>query len=153
MGENGNYRVRFYLERSESITELSERLGILPLPPYIERQQEDSRTQEDNKRYQTVYADFDKRIAVAAPTAGLHFTPELIESLEANGFSFHDLTLQVGIGTFHPIQVENIKDHKIHREWYEISASALAELKRAQEELALPKAPLLCGRLRMPCIV
>ena len=132
MGENGNYRVRFYPERSESITELSERLGILPLPPYIERVQGDCRTQKDNKRYQTVYADFDKRIAVAAPTAGLHFTPELIESLEANGTSFHDLTLQVGIGTFHPIQVENIKDHKIHREWYEISASTLAELKRAE---------------------
>lgn len=132
MGDNGNYRVRFYPERNESITELTERLGILPLPPYIERVREDSRSEKDNERYQTVYADFDKRIAVAAPTAGLHFTPELIASLEANGSSFHDLTLQVGIGTFHPIQVENIKDHKIHREWYEISASALAELKRAK---------------------
>ena len=132
VGKNGNYRVRFYPDRNESITELSERLGILPLPPYIERVVDDLRSEKDNERYQTVYADFDKRIAVAAPTAGLHFTPELITSLEANGSSFHDLTLQVGIGTFHPIQVEDIKDHKIHREWYEISESAMTELKRTE---------------------
>jgi S-adenosylmethionine:tRNA ribosyltransferase-isomerase len=131
-GENGNYRVRFYPERGESITDLSERLGILPLPPYIERADDDPRRDNDNKRYQTVYADFDKRIAVAAPTAGLHFTPELIAELENQGAHFHDLTLQVGIGTFHPIQVENIEDHNIHREWYEVPASAFAELKKPE---------------------
>ena len=131
-GENGNYRVRFYPERGESITDLSERLGILPLPPYIERTDDDPRRDNDNKRYQTVYADFDKRIAVAAPTAGLHFTPELITELENGGAHFHDLTLQVGIGTFHPIQVENIKDHNIHHEWYEIPASAFAELRKPE---------------------
>ena len=131
-GENGNYRVRFHTERDESITELSERLGILPLPPYIERADDDPRRDNDNKRYQTVYADFDKRIAVAAPTAGLHFTPELITELESDGARFHDLTLQVGIGTFHPIQVENIENHNIHHEWYEIPANAFAELKRPE---------------------
>ena len=125
-GENGNYRVRFHPERGESITDLSERLGILPLPPYIERTDDDPRRDNDNKRYQTVYADFDKRIAVAAPTAGLHFTPELIAELENGGARFHDLTLQVGIGTFHPIQVENIE------EWYEIPASAIAELRKPE---------------------
>ena len=129
MGNNGNYRVRFQPERDESITDLSERLGILPLPPYIERTDQDPRRCQDNERYQTVYADYDQRIAVAAPTAGLHFTPGLIAELEAAGARFHDLTLQVGIGTFHPIQVENIKDHNIHREWYEIPASAFAELQ------------------------
>jgi len=128
-GSNGNYRVRFHPERHESITDLSERLGILPLPPYIERTEDDPRRSNDNERYQTVYADLDKRIAVAAPTAGLHFTPDLIAELEKDGAHFHDLTLQVGIGTFHPIQVENIKDHNIHREWYEIPAAAFAELK------------------------
>jgi S-adenosylmethionine:tRNA ribosyltransferase-isomerase len=128
-GSNGNYRVRFHPERPESVTELSERLGILPLPPYIERSDDDPRRSNDNERYQTVYADFDKRIAVAAPTAGLHFTPDLISELEARGATFHDLTLQVGIGTFHPIQVENIEDHNIHREWYEIPSAAFAELK------------------------
>ena len=130
-GSNGNYRVRFHPEREESITDLSERLGILPLPPYIERTDDDPRRNNDNERYQTVYADFDKRIAVAAPTAGLHFTPDLIAQLENDGARFHDLTLQVGIGTFHPIQVENIKDHNIHHEWYEIPAAAFAELNDA----------------------
>jgi S-adenosylmethionine:tRNA ribosyltransferase-isomerase len=132
VGKNGNYRVRFHPERDESITDLSDRLGILPLPPYIERTDDDPRRDNDNKRYQTVYADFDKRIAVAAPTAGLHFTPELIAELENGGARFHDLTLQVGIGTFHPIQVENIEDHNIHREWYEIPARAFAELKKPE---------------------
>ena len=132
VGKNGNYRVRFHPERDESMTELSERLGILPLPPYIERTDDDPRRDNDNKRYQTVYADFNKRIAVAAPTAGLHFTPELITELENGGARFHDLTLQVGIGTFHPIQVENIEDHNIHREWYEIPASTFAELKNPE---------------------
>ncbi|MEE2988939.1 MAG: tRNA preQ1(34) S-adenosylmethionine ribosyltransferase-isomerase QueA [Verrucomicrobiota bacterium] len=131
-GENGNYRVNFHPERGESITDLSERLGILPLPPYIERADDDPRRDNDNERYQTVYADFNKRIAVAAPTAGLHFTPELITELENDGARFHDLTLQVGIGTFHPIQVENIEDHNIHREWYEIPVGAFSELNKPE---------------------
>lgn len=132
VGSNGKYRVRFHPERDESITELSERLGILPLPPYIERTDDDPRRSKDNERYQTVYADFDKRIAVAAPTAGLHFTPDLIAELENDGARFHDLTLQVGIGTFHPIQVENIKDHAIHHEWYEIPAASFAQLNKPE---------------------
>jgi S-adenosylmethionine:tRNA ribosyltransferase-isomerase len=130
-GNNGNYRVRFHPEHTESITDLSERLGILPLPPYIERTNDDPRRNNDNERYQTVYADFNQRIAVAAPTAGLHFTPDLIAKLEKQGASFYDLTLQVGIGTFHPIQVENIEEHNIHHEWYHIPTAAFAALKDA----------------------
>ena len=129
MGSNGNYKVRFAPVREESVTQLSERLGIMPLPPYIEREAEDPRREADNERYQTVYADYDKQVAVAAPTAGLHFTPELIAALEKDGATFHDLTLQVGIGTFHPVQVENVEDHNIHHEWYEIPAGVLAELQ------------------------
>lgn len=129
-GSNGNYRVHFNLKQKESVTDLTERLGSLPLPPYIERVKDDNRLKQDNKRYQTVYADFNKRIAVAAPTAGLHFTPELITSLQSTGARFFDLTLQVGLGTFHPIQVENIEDHPIHHESYEIPARSLAELKQ-----------------------
>lgn len=127
-GENGNYKVRFAPERNESVTELSERLGIMPLPPYIERSDEDPRREADNERYQTVYADYEKQVAVAAPTAGLHFTPKLIDSLKGHGAVFHDLTLQVGIGTFHPVQTENVEDHNIHHEWYEIPAPALEAL-------------------------
>ena len=129
-GENGNYRVRFHPVRDESVTDLSERLGIMPLPPYIERSIDDPRRSADNERYQTVYADYDKRVAVAAPTAGLHFTPDLIYQLEARGAQFHDLTLQVVIGTFHPIQVDNILNHNIHHEWYEIPASAYNALQQ-----------------------
>ena len=129
-GENGNYRVRFHLVRDESVTDLSERLGVMPLPPYIDRTIDDPRCAADNERYQTVYADFNKKVAVAAPTAGLHFTPDLITALEARGAQFHDLTLQIGIGTFHPIQVENILDHNIHHEWYEIPATTFAALQQ-----------------------
>ena len=132
VGANGNYKVRFHPIRDESIIDLSERLGILPLPPYIERMDNDPRREQDNERYQTVYADYQKQIAVAAPTAGLHFTPKLISELEATGAAFHDLTLQVGIGTFHPIQVENVEDHNIHHEYYEIPAEAFAQLKRPE---------------------
>lgn len=131
VGSNGNYKVRLHPVRDESIIDLSERLGQLPLPPYIERAQSDPREANDNERYQTVYADYQKRIAVAAPTAGLHFTPELIANLTDQGTRFYDLTLQVGIGTFHPIQVEDITDHNIHREWYEIPAPAFAALQDA----------------------
>jgi S-adenosylmethionine:tRNA ribosyltransferase-isomerase len=133
VGPNGNYKVRFRPERSESVIDLSERLGILPLPPYIERGEKDPRHETDNERYQTVYADFEKQVAVAAPTAGLHFTPKLISELQDGGMAFHDLTLQVGIGTFHPIQVEQIEDHNIHHEWYEIPASAYAELRQPEK--------------------
>jgi S-adenosylmethionine:tRNA ribosyltransferase-isomerase len=129
VGSNANYKVRFAPLRGESVTELSERLGIMPLPPYIERSKEDPRSAEDNERYQTVYADYEKQVAVAAPTAGLHFTGELIASLEDSGASFHDLTLRVGIGTFHPVQVENVEDHNIHHEWYEIPGEALAQIR------------------------
>lgn len=127
-GSHGNYKVRFTPARQESVTELSSRLGILPLPPYIERTDDDPRREADNERYQTVYANYGKQVAVAAPTAGLHFTPELIAALEAGGARFFDLTLQVGIGTFHPVQTEHVEDHPIHHEWYEIPGPALAEL-------------------------
>jgi S-adenosylmethionine:tRNA ribosyltransferase-isomerase len=129
VGSNGNYKLRFQPERDESVTALSERLGIMPLPPYIERKDNDPRQNSDNERYQTVYADYAKQLAVAAPTAGLHFTPELIARLESAGASFHDLTLQVGIGTFHPVQTEKVEDHNIHHEWYEIPAAVLNELQ------------------------
>jgi len=133
MGKNGNYKVRFNPEREESVTALSERLGTMPLPPYITRSEDDPRRVADNERYQTVYADYGKQVAVAAPTAGLHFTPELIGQLESAGARFLDLTLQIGIGTFHPVQTENVEDHNIHHEWYEIPARALAELQTPED--------------------
>ena len=128
-GDNGNYRVRFDLNHDESVSDMAERLGVMPLPPYIQRDAHDPRSETDSERYQTVYADYEKRFAVAAPTAGLHFTEQLIDKLKTKGFQFHDLTLQVGIGTFHPIQTDNILDHEMHREWYEIPRSTLSVLQ------------------------
>ena len=129
IGENGHYRVCFKLFQDESVTALSRRIGIVPLPPYIERAAQDPRSKLDDERYQTVYADYNKQVAVAAPTAGLHFSPSLIHQLESNGASFHDLTLQVGMGTFHPVQVDQIEDHPIHNEWYEIPKEVLRSLQ------------------------
>lgn len=82
----------------------------MPLPPYIERADDE----EDDERYQTVYAQNDG--AVAAPTAGLHFTPELMQALKDKGVAIHYVTLHVGAGTFQPVRVDNIEEHHMHSE-------------------------------------
>jgi S-adenosylmethionine:tRNA ribosyltransferase-isomerase len=105
-----------------------ERIGHVPLPPYIDR--EDSAADRD--RYQTVYAQ--ARGSVAAPTAGLHFTPEILEQIRGRGIEIAEITLHVGLGTFQPVRVEKVEDHKLHREWYEISAEAARAINRAKAE-------------------
>jgi len=113
----------------EDIDSVCQRDGELPLPPYIERP--DGVRPEDAERYQTVYAKVPG--AIAAPTAGLHFTASLIRDLVARGHHWHALTLHVGIGTFSPVRTENIADHRLHHERFEIGPSlvqALAEAKR-----------------------
>ena len=132
-GDEGAYRVRFRPERAESVTELAERLGHAPLPPYIERTPDDPRAQLDRERYETVYADSAQRVAAAAPTAGLHFTPAILRELADAGHRFHDLTLRVGLDTFQPIQTDTVEAHRIHREWYALPADALAALETAPE--------------------
>ncbi len=130
-GTEGTYRVAFRPAREdESVPALAERVGVMPLPPYIEREPDDARRELDNERYQTVYADPARRRAVAAPTAGLHFTPELIARLQQDGARFFDLFLQVGAGTFQPIQTADVRLHRIHREWYEIPDAVFDELHR-----------------------
>ena len=101
--------------------------GHVPLPPYIERNQNspDYDRDFDNARYETVYADSSKRVAAAAPTAGLHFTNELVRRLEERGNVFHNLTLHVGIGTFQPLKSDIVEQHKMHSEIYEIPADTL----------------------------
>ncbi len=107
-----------------SITEIANRLGDVPLPPYIARGGDaEGRAEErarDIERYQTVYADRTRQVAVAAPTAGLHFTPELLAQLAGQGVGTADITLHVGLGTFKPIATATIEEHPIHREIYEI---------------------------------
>ena len=104
--------------------EILERLGTMPLPPYIHEQL------EEQSRYQTVYA---KNLgSAAAPTAGLHFTPDLLAKVENQGIDIIKITLHVGLGTFRPVQVDDIKEHKMHTEHYEISEDAASRLNEAR---------------------
>ncbi len=102
-----------------------DRIGHVPLPPYIARPD----SSRDRERYQTVYAN--PRGSVAAPTAGLHFTPEIIDRIRQRGVETADITLHVGLGTFQPIRVDRVEDHKLHSEPYSISASAASAINHA----------------------
>jgi S-adenosylmethionine:tRNA ribosyltransferase-isomerase len=110
--------------------ELLESIGQTPLPPYI-RPDSAGRTgtpdASDRERYQTVYAE--RPGAVAAPTAGLHFTPALLRTLEQRGIRVARVTLHVGLGTFAPIDVEDLAEHKMHSEWFDIQGQALATIR------------------------
>ena len=109
--EDGNRIVEF--EYDGIFEEILDKLGQMPLPPYI------THRLEDKNRYQTVYAKIEG--SAAAPTAGLHFTNELLEQIKEKGVKVVSVTLHVGLGTFRPVQVENILDHKMHSEYYEVS--------------------------------
>jgi S-adenosylmethionine:tRNA ribosyltransferase-isomerase len=104
------------------------RLGHIPLPPYIKREDEPA----DRERYQTIFAR--QGSAVAAPTAGLHFTPAILERLRARGIAIAEMTLEVGLGTFEPVRTERIEEHKIHSESYEIPGATAAAIARARRE-------------------
>ncbi len=119
---DGLVRVAFATETGDMLS-VARRIGEMPLPPYIAGRQSDAERDLDRERYQTVYADRAHQVAVAAPTAGLHFTPELLAQLGGQGVDFADLTLHVGLGTFRPVTAERIEDHAIHREVYEIPAT------------------------------
>ena len=109
---------------------IMERIGHVPLPPYIKRDDD----AEDRTTYQTVYARDDKLGSAAAPTAGLHFTTDLIDRLRTRGFGFAAVTCHVGLGTFSPVRVDDIREHAMHREWIELppeTAAAVVEAKAA----------------------
>jgi S-adenosylmethionine:tRNA ribosyltransferase-isomerase len=113
------------------------RIGHVPLPPYIHRDDDGDNDQAvDRERYQTVYAQAPGSMArsVAAPTAGLHFTPEILERIRGRGIEIAEITLHVGLSTFQPVRVERVEDHKLHREWYEIPAEAARAINRAKAE-------------------
>ncbi|MGG6240357.1 tRNA preQ1(34) S-adenosylmethionine ribosyltransferase-isomerase QueA [Nodosilinea sp. AN01ver1] len=112
--------LKFEPQSGELLFALFERLGEVPLPPYI------TDTAASPDQYQTVYAEAPG--AVAAPTAGLHFTPELFERLEELGVGRSRITLHVGVGTFRPVEAENILDHKMHGEWIDVSAETVAQI-------------------------
>lgn len=112
--EDGNRLIQFSYEGI--FEEILDRLGQMPLPPYITHQL------KDKNRYQTVYAKHEG--SAAAPTAGLHFTPELLEQIREKGIQIAEVTLHVGLGTFRPVKVENVKEHHMHSEFYQISQEA-----------------------------
>jgi S-adenosylmethionine:tRNA ribosyltransferase-isomerase len=125
-GSFGERRIRF--APTADFFSTIECLGHIPLPPYIDR--EDRGT--DRERYQTVYAR--ERGSVAAPTAGLHFTPEILERIRARAIEIAEITLHVGLGTFQPVRVEMVEDHPLHREWYEIPPEAAGLINAAKEQ-------------------
>ena len=112
--EEGNRLVKFYYEGI--FEEILDSLGEMPLPPYI------THKLEDKEMYQTVYAKYDG--SAAAPTAGLHFTKELLSKIEEKGIKIASITLHVGLGTFRPVKVDDVNNHHMHTEWYEVNAEA-----------------------------
>jgi S-adenosylmethionine:tRNA ribosyltransferase-isomerase len=122
-GSFGERRILF--QASPDFFGQIERLGHVPLPPYIDRED----NPEDRERYQTVYAR--ERGSVAAPTAGLHFTPAILDRIRERGIETAEITLHVGLGTFQPIRVERVEDHKLHHESYAISSEAADNINRA----------------------
>ena len=116
--------VRFRWSADCTFGQLLETLGRIPIPPYLNRDSEEI----DNTRYQTVYARFEG--SVAAPTAGLHFTPELIASMRDEGYSFEEVTLHVGAGTFLPVKDDNAAEHNMHTEHFSVSLAAVENLLR-----------------------
>jgi len=125
-GEFGERTLRF--EPVEDFFAIVERVGHVPLPPYIARQDRPG----DRERYQTVYAR--QRGSVAAPTAGLHFTPETLGRLRERGIETAEITLHVGLGTFQPVHAEVVEEHKLHREQYQIGEDAAARINAALDD-------------------
>lgn len=124
--DDGTARVSFNYQGAEFDAKLNE-VGHMPLPPYIKRED----VVADRERYQTVYADQAKAASVAAPTAGLHFTPELLEILREKGVKIVSVTLHVGLGTFAPVKTDDIREHKMHSEWAEMSAQTARAIGKA----------------------
>jgi len=124
----GTYLIEFYTEGDFEI--LLDRIGKVPLPPYIRRNPELEPACDDRAAYQTVYAS--EKGAIAAPTAGLHFTPELLAGLKARGVAIVAITLHVGYGTFRPVRTQDIRSHRMHSERYSISTAAAQRINTAR---------------------
>lgn len=121
--EGGNRKVKF--EYNGIFNEILDKIGLMPLPPYIKE------TLKDKDKYQTVYAKYDG--SAAAPTAGLHFTEELLDKIKEKGIEVANVTLHVGIGTFRPVKVENVEDHLMHSEHFYIKQEDADKINKAKE--------------------
>lgn len=126
--QNGFMQLRFNCSGKTFFTRL-QRFGLIPLPPYIKSEGK----RKDAEHYQTVYADKKSAGSVAAPTAGLHFTPRLLAELKKKKIKIAYVTLHVGLGTFRPIRTENIKDHVMHPEWIEVERKVFDQIALAQK--------------------
>ena len=122
--ENGNRKVKF--ECDGIFNEILDQIGLMPLPPYIHEKL------KEKDRYQTVYAKYEG--SAAAPTAGLHFTNELLEKIQAKGVEIANVTLHVGIGTFRPVKVENVEEHDMHSEHFYIKQEDVEKINKAKRE-------------------
>lgn len=130
--DNGEWLVEL-IYNGNNVLDVLHKNGQIPLPPYIERKiPNDDLKKLDFERYQTVYAKDEG--SVAAPTAGLHFTKEILKKLEDKGIELAYVTLNVGLGTFRPVQCENVLEHKMHSETFEISEQAAEQINRAKKE-------------------
>ena len=130
--QGGNRKVKF--EYKGIFNEILDKIGLMPLPPYIKE------TLKENDKYQTVYAKYEG--SAAAPTAGLHFTDELLDKLREKGVEIANVTLHVGIGTFRPVKVENIEDHDMHSEHFYIKEEDVEKINKAKEA---GKRVIACG--------
>ncbi len=119
--ETGGRLLQFHVPSGASVIQFLDAFGRVPLPPYI------TNSQAELEQYQTVYAQ--KPGAVAAPTAGLHFTPQLLRQLQEYGIEQAFVTLHVGVGTFRPVEVEDVKTHKMHGEWIEVGAETVEQIR------------------------
>lgn len=126
--EGGVRVIRF--ESGHDLAGLIDQIGETPLPPYIKREQ--GSADGDRERYQTIYAN--QRGAIAAPTAGLHFSPEVLAQVEEKGVRVTQLTLHVGYGTFEPVRVDNVSSHAVAPEWFSITDQAAQSINRARAE-------------------
>lgn len=117
----------------KEMMEVVNNIGAVPLPPYVHPENRKQKT-DDRNSYQTVYADKDKVGSVAAPTAGFHFTPELLSKIKAKGIKIEHVTLHVGLGTFAPVKTGDITRHKMHSEWAEIEEPAIQAIISAKQE-------------------
>jgi len=127
-GDFGHSRVRLHWRGD--LAALFERIGHMPLPPYIQRPDAEA----DRARYQTLHSRPDKQGSVAAPTAGLHFTPELRADLAARGFGWAEVSLHVGYGTFSPVRAEDIREHRMHAEFAEVPAETAEAIREAKAQ-------------------
>ena len=125
---HGRRTVRLWTEDGSPVRDTIDAIGHMPLPPYIKR----ADVPADRDRYQTIYAR--QRGSIAAPTAGLHFTPGILTALEERGIERATVTLHVGYGTFQPVRVDRVEDHQVEAEYYEVTAEAAAAVTRAKRD-------------------